>query len=153
ALRPDVERTVEKLFGLTFFLDRPTPQRLAKWRARAQQAAAAGAGFAFHGYAQAKFTGIVERLSQALHRSAPELPMAGSTPIAGRLREELLLRGLDRLVLPSGGASPEAIAFFRQHDLAFRIRRMRLLARRLTHEWEEDPEVTDEAREAAHDAI
>lgn len=153
ALRPDVERTVEKLFGLTFFLDRPTPQRLAKWRARAQQAAAEGAGFAFHGYAQAKFTGIVERLSQAVHRSAPELLMAGSAPIAGRLREELLLRGLYRLVLPSGGASPEAIAFFRQHDLAFRIRRMRLLARRLTHEWEEDPEVTDEAREAAHDAI
>ena len=153
ALRPNVERTVEKLFGLTFFLDHPTPQRLTKWRARAQQTAAESAGFAFHGYAQAKLSGIVDRLAQAIHHSAPELMFAGSGPIAGRLHEELVVRGLDRLVLPSGGASPHAIAFFRQHDLAFRIRRMRLLSRRLNREWEEDPEVTDAAREAARDAI
>ena len=153
AVRPEVERTVEKLFGLTFFLDRPTPGRLAKWRAKAQQAAAERAGYAFHGYAQAKLSGIVDKLAQAIHRAVPELTLPGPAPIAARLREELVAGGLDQLVLPTGGASAEAIAFFRRHDLAFRTRRMRLLARRLTREWEADPEITEEERDRANDAI
>ena len=32
----DIDRAVEKLFGYTFLLDRPTPKRLAAWRSRAQ---------------------------------------------------------------------------------------------------------------------
>ena len=40
ALRPDVEDAVEKLFGRTLFLDRPTAKRLAGWRAKARKAAA-----------------------------------------------------------------------------------------------------------------
>ena len=40
ALRPEIDRAVEKLFGYTFFMDQPTPKRLANWRAKAQQAAA-----------------------------------------------------------------------------------------------------------------
>jgi len=152
-LRPEVERTVEKLFGMTFFLDRPTPARLSRWRAKAQQAAAESAGYAFHGYAQAKFDGIVERLSQLIHRAAPGKTFLSPVPVATRLHGELAARGLDQLVTVKGGASPGAIAFFRQHDLAFRVRRLRLLARRLTREWEDDPEITPEAREAAHEAI
>ena len=46
-LQPDIDRAVEKLFGYTFLLDRPTPKRLVSWRAKAQQAAAEQAGYAF----------------------------------------------------------------------------------------------------------
>ena len=52
-----VEAAVEKLFGLTLFLDSPTPKRLSAWRNKAQQAAADRAGYAFQPYAQAKVAG------------------------------------------------------------------------------------------------
>ena len=45
ALRPEVEASVERLFGRTLFLDRPTARRLAGWREKAQQAAAEQAGY------------------------------------------------------------------------------------------------------------
>src|SRR5690606_36340368 len=61
ALRAEVERAVDQIFGHTFFLNKPTARRLKIWRAKAQQAAAEQAGYAFHSYAQAKFSGVVER--------------------------------------------------------------------------------------------
>ncbi len=147
ALRPEVERAVDKLFGRTFFLDRPTPKRLANWRARAQQAAAEQAGYAFHSYAQAKFTGIVDRLAKLILAHAPGLLLPDAQPIEEKLREELKARGLESLAHPSGGATDEAITFFRQHDIGFRIRRLRLLARRLSRDWDDDPEITEADRE------
>ncbi|MCT2558820.1 patatin-like protein [Tsuneonella sp. YG55] len=153
ALRPQVEESVERLFGLTLFLDKPTPKRLASWRNKAQTAAAEKAGYAFHPYAQAKVAGIVDTLARTVLESAPALKLADAEPIVLRLREELDARGLASLVEPSGTASPEAIAFLRAHDLAFRIRRLRLIARRLSREWEADPSIPDEALEAAREAI
>ena len=152
-LRPEVERTVEKLFGRTLFLDRPTPRRLRNWRAKAQQSAADQAGYAFHSYAQSKFTSIVERLAQLVYDAAPGLNLPDAGPIETALRNELYRRGLRTLASPTGGATPEAIAFMRTHDLSFRIRRMRLLARRLSRDWESDPTIPNEAIEAAHEAI
>ncbi len=153
ALRPEIERTVAKLFGRTFFMNRPTPKRLAAWRAKAQQAAAEQAGYAFHSYAQAKFTGIVERLAQLVFARAPGLLLHDAAPIAEALRSELKRRGPDGLVDPAGGATEEAIRFFREHDIGFRIRRLRLLARRLTHDWEDDPGITEADRDAGRDVI
>ena len=153
ALRPDVEAAVEKLFGMTFFLDSPTPRRLHAWRAKAQQAAAERAGYAFQSYAQAKFTGIVESLAELVFDAAPDLKLPDPRPIAARLRGALAERGLDSLSAPSGGAKEEAIAFFRAHDVGFRVRRLRLLARRLSREWDADPEIPDTAVEAAREAI
>ncbi|RXZ66123.1 patatin-like protein [Pelagerythrobacter rhizovicinus] len=153
ALRPDVEAAVERLFGLTLFLDRPTPRRLNAWRAKAQQAAAEQAGYAFQSYAQAKFTGIVESLAELVFEAAPELKLPDARPIIAMLRNALSERGLDRLSAPSGGASAGAIAFFRAHDVGFRVRRLRLLARRLSREWDADPEIPDAAVEEARDAI
>ena len=47
-----------------------------------------------------------------------------------------------------------AIAFFSAHDLPFRIRRLRLLARRLTQDWDsEGGEVADDARERAREVV
>lgn len=153
ALRPEVERTVERLFGYTLFLDNPTPKRLKAWRQKAQQAAAEQAGYAFHSYAQSKLSGIVTRLAKLAWEVAPPLHFSDHAPISEILREELRRRGLDSLGAPKGGATPEAILFFREHDIGFRIRRLRLLARRLARDWEADPEIPDESLEAGRDAI
>ncbi len=153
ALRPQVEDSVERLFGLTLFLDKPTTKRLAAWRNKAQTAAAEKAGYAFHPYAQAKVAGIVDTLARTVLEAAPALKLTDAEPIVLRLREELDARGLASLVEPSGVATSEAIAFLRAHDLAFRIRRLRLIARRLSREWEADPDIPDDALEAARAAI
>tara|TARA_R110000751_G_scaffold2018_17_gene10033 strand:- start:114338 stop:116650 length:2313 start_codon:yes stop_codon:yes gene_type:complete len=153
ALRPEVDVAVDRLFGRTLFLDRPTPARLKAWRQKAQQAAAERAGYAFHAYAQAKFTGIVSRLARLALAAAPKLGFDDPAPIEAVLREELIRRGLNTLAAPLGGASPEAIAFFREHDIGFRIRRLRLLARRLARDWEADPDISDEALEQGRDTV
>ncbi|HEX7710191.1 MAG TPA: patatin-like protein [Sphingomonadaceae bacterium] len=153
ALRPEVELTVERIFGRTFLIDRPTPKRLERWRAKAQQTAAEQAGYAFQSYAQAKFAGIVERLARLIFAHAPGLLLPDSSLIAERLREELEAGGLGTLSAPLRGASAEAIAFFRAHDIGFRIRRLRLLARRLAHDWEDEPGITDADRNAGREAV
>lgn len=153
ALRPEVDAAVDKLFGRTLFLDRPTPARLKAWRQKAQQAAAESAGYAFHSYAQAKFSAIVGRLARIAMNAAPKLGVADSAPIEAVLRDELHRRGLVTLAAPEGGATTEAIGFFREHDIGFRIRRLRLLARRLARDWENDPEIPDEALEKGRDAV
>jgi len=153
ALRSDVEWAVDKLFGRAFFLDRPTSARLSAWRQKAQQAAAEQAGYAFHSYAQAKFSGIVERLAQLIMVHAPGLAAGDAPVVAGRLTSHLESVGLATLSATGGGANAAAIAFFRAHDLAFRVRRLRLLARRLSREWEDDPEITDADRDAAREVI
>ena len=152
-LRPEIDRAVERLFGRTFFLDRPTPKRLINWRNKAQQSAATSAGFAYHAYAQTKFTGIVERLAQVTHAAAPELALADFSLIAERMRDYLAETGLETLANEKGGASPEAIAFFRAHDIGFRVRRLQLLARRLSRDWETDPEIPDDALDVARSRI
>lgn len=153
ALRPEVEETVEKLFGRTLFFDRPTPRRLASWRAKAQTAACKQSGFAYHGYALVKFTGIVGMLADIIWKAAPQLDLGTSEPIARYLSRHLEENGLDRLTEARGGATDEAVAFFRTHDLAFRVRRLRLLLRRLTQEWEGGEEVTEDIRDSARDSV
>lgn len=152
-LRPEVEDAVDKLFGRTLFLDKPTPKRLEAWRRKAQQAAAERAGYAFQSYAQVKLAGIVNRLARLAHLAAPQLGLPDDSQIEAVLREELARRGLESLSAPSGGAHAEAIAFFRTHDIGFRIRRLRLLLRRLARDWEADPEIGDDALDAARETI
>ncbi|MEZ5744541.1 MAG: patatin-like protein [Sphingomonadaceae bacterium] len=153
AMRPEIEEAVEKLFGRTLFLDRPTPKRLANWRAKAQTAASEKSGYAYHGYAQVKLAGIVNLLAETIHEAAPSLGLGSSDPIAHVLTAHLFANGLAHLAGPNGGATDEAIAFFRAHDLAFRVRRLRLLARRLTQDWEDDETITEADRDAARDVI
>ena len=152
-LRPEVEAAVDKLFGRTLFLNRPTPARLKNWRQKAQQAAAENAGYAYHSYAQAKFTSVVERLAKATLQSAPSLRLPDPGPIEEVFRRELEARGLTTLAEPKGGANDTAIAFFRQHDIGFRLRRMRLLARRLSRDWDADPSISDDALDLARETI
>ncbi|MEM6908823.1 MAG: patatin-like protein [Pseudomonadota bacterium] len=153
-LRPEIDRAVEKLFGMTFFLDRPTPRRLGNWRAKAQQAAAERAGYAFGAYAQTKFGGIIERLAKLTLKAAPELNLPDTDLLEQVLRRELVARGLSDLTETNGsGATPVAVAFFRAHDVGFRIRRLQLLARRLARDWETDPEIPDAALDLARERI
>lgn len=149
SLRPDVEETVERLFGRTLFLDRPTVKRLTAWRNKAQQAAAQQAGFTYQSYGQVKLAGIVSTLADTVLTAAPELMLPNADPVADRLASWLAGHGLDQIGSSRGGASDAAIDFFRDHDLGFRIRRLRLLARRLSEDWDDIDATAPEAREHA----
>jgi patatin-related protein len=131
ALKEEVEEAIEELFGRTFFLDSPTPARIAAWRSRAQTEAARRAGPAYAAYGHLKMSVIVEELAALIRRITPR----GDGPTRSQARDaiwaELGRRGLDRVSTSGAGATPAAIAFFREHDLGFRIRRLRFLARRL----------------------
>lgn len=155
ALRPEVEAAVDRLFGRTLFLDRPTPKRLQAWRAKAQQAAAEQAGYAYHSYAQMKFAGIVARLGESLAGPPPHNDAANPAPdqLARIIRAALAREGLTSLASQKAGASETAITFFKDHDIGFRVRRLRLLARRLARDWEADPEIPDNALDAARDTV
>ena len=152
-LRPEIDRAVERLFGRTLFLNSPTPKRLGNWRAKAQQVAAERAGYAFQAYAQTKLSGIIQRLASVTHRVASEHALADENMIESVMRREIENRGLVSLAADGGGANEQAIAFFRAHDIGFRIRRLQLLARRLSRDWEVDPEISDDALDLAREKI
>lgn len=150
-LRSEIDAAVERLFGYTFFFDQPNLKRLTAWRAKAQQAAAEQAGFAFHGYAQVKLAGVVTALAGVIEEALIDPPPRGA--VEAELWAHLAALGFDRLALAKGGATAEAIAFFRAHDLGFRIRRLKLLARRLTQDWDDAEGITPAEREAARDVV
>lgn len=151
-LQPDIDRAVEKLFGYTFLLDRPTPKRLAGWRSKAQQAAAERAGYAFGAYALTKFDTILDQLARLTLR-ASGTPQGDPVPVAAAMRQALAARGLVQLTDSGGGANHAAIGFFRAHDTGFRIRRLQLLARKLSRDWELDPDIPDDALDRARDRL
>lgn len=148
ALRPEVEETIESLFGITLFLDRPTAARLVGWRAKAQDKAARSAGHAYPAYGHLKLASVLEDISTML--------FALSAHSDGRTREAMgraiwaaaRASGLDRVTGRGAGAAEPVIDFFRAHDLGFRIRRLRFLARRLSELAE-----ADDAPAAALDAM
>src|SRR3546814_8227846 len=63
-------------------------------------------------------------------------------------------QGLDRVAeKANAGASEAIVAFFRNHDLAFRVRRLRFMARQLAETLEHDDKTPKEAVSSIHDAI
>ncbi len=158
ALRPDVEAAVERQFGRTLFFDRPTLRRLTTWRARAMQAAVDHAGFAYQGYAQLKFAGVVDGLARLVADAAPDAHTAGADAVYDRLMSWVAANGSGQLASKTGKAAAPAVNFLRQHDIAYRIRRLRLLLRRLsdeptTQDGADDIDISEGAREAARDAV
>lgn len=132
-IRAEVEAQVESLFGYTLFLDYPTPKRLSTWRARAQQAAANRAGYGHAAYGLLKVEGVADRIATHLNQIAD---LHGSDRWR-RMREaigaEIDRRGADDFsTAHNAAASPATLDLLRAHDLGFRIRRLRLLARRAT---------------------
>lgn len=154
AMKLEVEEQVAALFGTTFFLDTPTLARLRKWRAKAQDEAASRAGFAYAPYGHLKLSAVVEELVAAIDRLSPP-----ESDIHRRSRREALwtevrARGLDRLSGKRGaGANSDAVLFFRTHDMGFRIRRLRFVARELDRVVESRRDVRDPACDAMRDAI
>ena len=132
-IRDEVEAHVEALFGYTLFLDYPTPKRLQGWRRRAQVAAAQRAGYGHAAYGLLKVDGVIDRIARHLDHIA-----GGGQPD----RLHLLRRAVTASVAARGqndfgpghsaGASPATLELLRCHDLGFRIRRLRWLARRVT---------------------
>ena len=157
AIRPEIEQTVEKLFGRTLFFDRPNVKRLAAWRNKAQKAAAERAGYAYNSYAQVKVAGVIDDIAVSIRAACPELRTIPGGTIAAHLRQHLAAGGLDHLAAPRGGATAAAIDFPRDHDLPYRIRRLRLLARQLAEDRTSDgPEYAaalEDARETVYAAL
>ena len=67
-MQPEVEAAIERALGSTFFLARPTPKRLAAWRARANELAARSAGYAYAAYAHLKIATVVEEAADTIFR-------------------------------------------------------------------------------------
>ncbi len=120
AIRPAVEAQVDTLFGHTLFLDRPTRKRLAIWRRRAQAAAAAQAGYGFVAYGHLKLAGVVDLLGRMADG------IAGEQRVEGHRSADAI-----RAAVPDDAGGDEAVMFLRRFDTGYRIRRLRLLARRL----------------------
>lgn len=156
AIRPEVENAIESDFGRTLFLNRPTPQRLATWRAKAQNYAAKEAGYAYASYGQLKLSGIVDEITETLSSIAGDGNI-GDRTIKRAIWQQISAMGLNSSEALSGsGANPEAIAFFRQHDLLFRTRRLRFMLRSLIQIEEAgqcDAESLNLSREAIYEAL
>ncbi|EQB13312.1 patatin-like protein [Sphingobium lactosutens] len=152
ALRPGIEADVESAVGRMLFLDRPTPARLSAWRAKAQQRAAGAAGFAYPAYGHLKLSGIVESLCALLFQLSGEDSAMMREAYRQSVWAAVRGQGADQLS-DNGGSAAAPVAFFRAHDLAFRIRRLRFLARRLAETLEIEAEAEDAAVLAMHDAI
>lgn len=154
AMKVEVEEQVAALFGTTFFLDTPTPARLQKWRAKAQDQAAARAGFAFAPYGHLKLSAVVEDLVTLIDRLMPAEGDIHRRNRRGAVWDEVRARGLDRISGRRGaGASGDAVVFFRTHDLGFRVRRLRFLARELDRVVEAKRDARDPACDGMRDAI
>jgi patatin-related protein len=131
AMRPEVEAAIERAFGSTILLLRPTPGRLAAWRAKAQTVAARDAGYAYAAYGHLKLATVVEEIADSLFR----LNGTGATHEGVRqaVWDAVRAQGLSGPgAASSAGASKELILFLRNFDLGFRVRRLRFLARRLS---------------------
>ena len=152
-LRPEVEGRVDALFGRTPMLDRPNPRRLAAWRKKAHRAAERAAGYAFHAYEHAKISGIVDRIAATIHAAAPQLDRRALDPVVHAIRVELERQGVFEIDKPGSGSPEPVVNFLRAHDLSFRVRRLRLIARRLSRDWEADPAIDDAALDTARDSI
>ncbi|WP_137899386.1 patatin-like protein [Sphingomonas sp. 2SG] len=132
ALRPAVEEEIEQLFGHTLFLNRPTPARLVAWRRRAQTAAATRAGYSYAAYGHLKLSGVVETITGLLYQVGGEPGQQRWRRIRASIEAAIAERGFGGLAPSfSGKESTATIDFLRTFDLGFRIRRLRLMARRL----------------------
>ena len=132
ALRPDVEAAIEALFGRTFFLDKPTPARIKAWRNKAQERAARDANYAFAAYGHIKLSSIVEEIAGFAAKQDVGLRGSKFDDFRHALWAEIRARGIAQVTSGVGkGAAAATIAFFREHDLGFRIRRLRFVIRTL----------------------
>ena len=154
SLRDEVETTVEALLGKTWFLSQPTAVRMQKWRQSAQEKAILAAGFSYRAYGHLKLAGVVDDIVATARRSLPDANNGFFRDLRAALWAEIRTRGLDSMPHDSGKqATKQSITFFGTHDLRFRIRRLRFLARHLTEEVENVIDVPEKDITQIRDAI
>lgn len=154
-IRAEVEAHVVSLFGYTLFLDYPTPKRLQAWRKRAQAQAANKAGYSHAAYGLLKVDGVIDRLAHLIALIGGRRSNDDERRLRELIARTVAARGADRFaVTHATGASAETIDFLRAHDLGFRIRRLRLLARRVTElDGEHEREELTPMREAIYESL
>ncbi len=149
-LEVEVEQMIETMLGKTWFLSKPTPERLRKWRLTMLEKSADATGYSYPAYAHLRLMGVLDELVATARRVWPDGGQDHFRQLRGALWAEICSRGLDRMTGPKGKvAAASSIAFFRDHDVRFRIRRLRFLARRLT----EDVEVAVTIEDAVADRL
>ena len=154
AIRPEVDAAVDRAMGRRLLLYRPSPERIGDWRRRAHEDAARQSGFTYAGYSQLKLSFIAYELTATIALLARTEDPAGQHVIRGVIAEEMRKRGFEEPDALRGGAAREPlIRFLRDHDLGFRIRRLRFLADRLTELEHGSGGSSDAALQAAHDMI
>ncbi|QPQ55974.1 patatin-like protein [Allosphingosinicella flava] len=131
AMQPEVEAAIERAFGRTLLLTRPTPGRIAGWRFKANTIAARESGFAYPAYGHLKLSVVVEEMAETIFR----LGGGGGRHRHEAVRQALWARvramGIDATdALTARGARADVIDFMRRYDLSYRMRRLRFLARR-----------------------
>ncbi|HEX8444965.1 MAG TPA: patatin-like protein [Allosphingosinicella sp.] len=132
AMRPEVEAAIERAFGATLLLMRPTPARLAAWRTRAQNVAAREAGYAYAAYGHLKLATIAEEVAANLFRLGGGGDRARQESVREAVWREVRRAGLTEAAAITGGAARrDVVDFFRAFDFSYRTRRLRLIARRI----------------------
>lgn len=154
SLRVEVEQTVEDMLGKTWFLSQPTPARMQKWRHSAQEKAISAAGFSYQAYGHLKVAGVVDDIVATARRAWPEGTPEHYHDLRGAIWNEVRARGMDHVAKASGkGASSKSVDFFRHHDLRFRIRRLRFIARHLAEEVEHVSDTAADVVAIMRDAV
>lgn len=152
-LRGEVEHHVETLFGRTFFLDRPTPARVAAWRRKSRDKAAKLAGFSYSAYGHLKLATVIEDIAHTVRRAKSDPNGHNHPGLRSALWAEIRRLGLDNVGERTGGPTKLAAEFFRQHDLGYRIRRLRFLARQLAEDLDRADPADYAVMEVMHDVI
>jgi patatin-related protein len=153
-LRPEVEDMIEAMLGRTWFLSKPTPERMLKWRISMLEKAVSASGYSYPAYAHLRLAGLLDDIITTARRAWPEGNDAHFAALRTAVWKEICDRDLDRIT----GAKGKVIArpttsFFRQQDVRFRIRRLRFLARRLAEDIDPSPDLPAGAADAMRDAI
>jgi patatin-related protein len=131
-MRPEVEAAIERTFGTTLLLGRPTPERLAAWRIKAQNVAAREAGYAYAAYGHLKVASVTEEISALLFRASGGGDRQRHDAVRQALWEEIRVQGMTAEdAVTAAGTRPHVIGFLRSFDLAYRSRRLRSVARHL----------------------
>ncbi|WP_203311025.1 patatin-like protein [Sphingomonas beigongshangi] len=157
ALRPAVEEEIGALFDHTFFLDSPTPARLVAWRRRAQTAAATRAGYGYAAYGHLKLAGVIDTITALLYHVGGEPGQHRWRRLKAAIEAAIAARGFGPghdggVPTFTGKESAATVDFLRTFDIGFRIRRLRLMARRLT-EVEADGVDVEPIRDAIYDSL
>ena len=133
SIRPEVEAAIERAVGSSFFLNRPTPSRIAGWRGKAHHLAAREAGYAYAAYGQLKIATVVEEIVDLLFRLGGGGDSARRSLVRRSVWRHVRAIGLtDAEAVTADGARDDVIRFLVDFDLTFRTRRLRFVARRIT---------------------